>query len=214
MITEYGRLRSKVEFFEWVENWAMEKCGLQAYQDFLARSSREDKRMIEEALLIAFYVGRRYSDDNVSVQLNSETTAWDGKLFNSQGELIENLEATIVPEKEEHIDRLIMAGKWVNPRTEGIQTRYSVADHMRHLSNHSDLSGYSDRVITAITSKLAKSYPERTTLIVGLASDMIMENDGRFNQVLTRVRAATLSQGRFFQIFLLDYNNAFMSEVD
>lgn len=221
---EYGKRRSKEEFLAWIDEWATSRCGLEQYAEFLRRN-RSDKRMVEEAVPIAYYVRKRYAQAAVFVELNDQTTNHDGRICDENGSLVEHLEVTTVPEKPDAEnpntprdvkDRLILAGEWRNKidgEEEIVQKGFGLWDHMRQIENYIDIPGYADEAIKRVQDKATKDYPPKTTLLVVLSADMVTEEESRFAAIASRMRGSLPCSHSFSQIVVVDYTGVFMETL-
>jgi hypothetical protein len=146
--------------------------------------------MGEEAFLIYHYVKHFYRECDISIELREGSQNFDAIIYAKNDSIVEYVEVTTVPQEKDHRLREELAD----------DGQYSV---VRMLTHHPSLAGYANLVSEAIRKKLAKGYPTPTTLLVGLSSEMIVEDDGRFDYVVSHIDPS-IKACKFTQIVLLD----------
>jgi hypothetical protein len=188
-ISTYNDKRTKEELFEWLSEWASEIVTLDDMRKLFDRD-RDTKIMFEEALGIGNFINRFYPNRNVSVELRNGNQNFDAIVYGENNELIEYLEITCVPQKDDH-----------KLRKEYAETgQYSLATR---LSQNPSYLEYSNAVSEGIKKKLAKSYPTPTTLLVTLSPDLIVEEDETFVFVIEHLDSSLIS-GDFERIVIFD----------
>jgi len=190
-MSNFSDRRSKKEFIEWVHAWSQAGCRLEGLPDFIARKSREDKRMYEEALPVCHYV-RKYHGDDVQVELPGDSGSADGKIYD--GAELEYIQVTLPVEKDDHLVRKKLA-----------TTGRSVADFF--VAGES-ISSYAAEVSRVIEKKLQFAYEKNTTLLVPMSADMVLEEEERFDAIVAALRPIPMGH-RFNQIIVMDYVGKF-----
>ncbi len=185
----YNLKRKKAEFAEWANEWHRERLSLSGLNE-LNRRNHESKRMHEEAFVVFQYLKQFYHTRDISIELRDGSQNFDAIIYDEGDDLLEYLEVTCVPEENAHLFRRELAA----------QGQYSMETVLTH---NPSLTDYADLVSEAIRKKLAKDYPVPTTLLVVLSSEMIVEEDARFNLVTSRIDPS-ITAGMFSKIVILD----------
>ena len=220
---ELSRRRSKQEFMDWVDEWSMRRpAGISEHQSLLRRIKPEDKKMLEEAIPVQKYLRLFCSGyDDLFIELNVEKgngpVGYDARISKKDGNTVEYLQITTVPTVDEHIDRLIVSGGYTFPaasKTEKAVTKrcYDLQEHCRHLETFADLRVYAELVIKSVERKLAKKYPEPGVLIIVLDPDMIVENEDRFETIITAIDRQKLGFGPFTRIIVMAFGTGLVKE--
>lgn len=185
----YNQKRTKADFAEWASQWLTERLRLSRLYE-LHRRDRESKRMNEEAFVVYRYVKEFYRDREISIELRDGSQNFDAIIYAEDGAILEYLEATVVPQENDHNLRHELADKG----------GYSLTTILTH---HPSLAAYAGLVSEGIRKKLAKDYPAPTTLLVELASEMVVEDGGRFDYVISHIDPA-ITAGKFSKIVIFD----------
>jgi hypothetical protein len=185
----YNAKRKKADFAAWASQWLSERLTLSRLSE-LHRRDREAKRMHEEAFIVYHYVKHFYRERDIYIQLRDGSQNFDAIIYTEANSILEYVEVTSVPQKDDHRLRHELADKG----------QYSLLTMLKH---HPSLLAYADLVSETIRRKLAKDYPTPTTLLVALSSEMIVEDDERFDFVIARIDPS-IKAGKFSKIVLLD----------
>ncbi len=185
----YNQKRKKADFLDWIERWYADRLNLSRVVELNDRD-RESKKMHEEAFVVYRYVMKQYRDRDIAVELNDGNQNYDAVVYDENGDLLEYLEVTCVPQKDDH------------------KLRKELAERGSHslitmLTHHPTLSSYALLVNETILKKLAKTYPPGTTLLVALSSEMILDDDDKFNYVIFKIDS-TASQSNFSNVVIID----------
>ena len=198
--------RSKQEFLDWVDEWATRRvAGLTKFSSLLRRTEDWDKKMVEEAIPLHKYVRLVHVDRDIFVELNSErrhgSDGFDAKISTREGAVVEYVQVTGVPAKDEHIDRLILSGGYTFPAGDGgeavTKRGFDKEDHERQIRIFNDLDGYKASVWERIQRKLRNAYEKPATLAVVLDADMIVEDERRFQEVADYIEGHLQNFGSF-----------------
>lgn len=146
--------------------------------------------MFEEAFIVFHYVKEFYRDCEIFVELRDGSQNFDAIIYDEKEVEIEHLEATYVPEPDDHSIRRDLANKG----------QFSLETMLTHRPS---LSDYPKAVSKQIHKKLAKDYPANTTLLVGLSAEMVIEDQERFNCVIGGLDPA-ITAGKFRRIVIFD----------
>jgi hypothetical protein len=187
--SEYNRRRTKSQFFDWLNRWVQERITLSRIRERLRRN-RESKQMHEEALPVYQYLRRFYPNREISIEMHGGDQPFDAIVINENGDVHEHLEVTCVPQANDHIARFELADTG----------QYSLKTRVTH---YQSLASYAKLVSKGILNKLSKSYPSRTTLLVELASEMIIEDQDRFSSVIDKIDPK-ITTGAFSKIVIFD----------
>jgi hypothetical protein len=188
-VPSYNEKRKKADFAAWASQWLVQRLTLSRLPE-LHRRNREAKRMQEEAFIIYHYVKHFYRERDISIELRDGSQNFDAIIYTENDSVLEYLEVTSVPQEDDHNLRHELADKG----------QYSL---VRMLTHHPSLAAYADLVSETIHKKLVKIYPTPTTLLVALSSEMIVEDDGRFDYVVSRIDPS-IKAGKFSKLVLLD----------
>jgi hypothetical protein len=196
---DYNEKRSKKDFAIWASEWLAGRQILSRVHE-LNRRDRESKRMHEEAFVVYQYVKQFYRDRDIFIELRDGSQNFDAIIYDEKDALLEYLEATVVPQEDDHLLRHELADKG----------SYSLTTILTH---NPSLDAYAKLVSEAIRKKLAKDYPNNTTLLVVLSAEMVVEDDGRFNYVIRHIDS-TITAGKFSKIVILDEVGTFVHKIE
>ena len=192
-ISTYNDKRTREELFQWLCDWASEIATLGGMKKLFDRD-RDTKIMFEEALGIGKFINQFYRDQDVLIELRNGNQNFDAIVYDDNEELIEYLEITCVPQKNDH-----------KLREEFAETgQYSLSTRLStRLSNIPSYREYSKAVTKNIQKKHGKSYPTPTTLLVTLSPDLIVEEDETFDFVIQHLDSS-LTADNFERIVIFD----------
>lgn len=187
--SDYNQKRSKLEFVEWVNQWKSKRLNLSRLHE-LNRRNHESKLMHQEAFIVYRYLRLFYHDQNISVELRDGNQNFDAIIYGAKDEILEYLEVTCVPQENDHNLRHELADKG----------HFSLLTQLTH---NPSLDFYATLVSQGIKKKLIKNYPSGTTLLVELASEMILEDVKRFQFVISKMDSNITSEN-FSKIVIFD----------
>ena len=197
--SEYNIKRSKHDFAVWVNEWSQVRQTLSRMSE-LNQRTRESKRMQEEAFVVYRYVKEFYRYQDIFIELRDGSQNFDAIIYDGEGAQVEYLEITIVPQENDHHLRRELVEK-------GGYSLHTILTH------NPSLYSYAKSVSEGIKKKLAKIYPPDTTLLVELASEMVIEDDERFNYIISHLDPS-LSAGVFRKIVLFDEVGTFYFTIE
>ena len=189
MSTTYNQKRKKEVFGDWVCQWTSERFSLTRIPELFDRD-REAKKMHEEAFVVYQYLKVFFKEDDISIELRDGNQNFDAIIYDENDNIHEYLEVTCVPQQDDHLLRMEIAhtGQF------SLKTR---------LTHNPSLDSYAELVSARILEKLKKKYPETTTLLVALSAEMILEDEVRFDYIISRLDPK-ITAGDFTKIVILD----------
>ena len=177
------------------------------------RSSKNEKRLVEELIPIARYVQARYREGRrIKVRWLSGSQPYDAILWSSGG-LVEHhmapkklfIEVTTAVHQNDHLSRRLLHERGGSFGVKGISQDKKTGEIISkpHVHSNDELStDLADQIIERLSSKSAKPYPPGTLLIVNcFANSLIL--DSEWDEAIERVKKAHVHRA-FREVFLIE----------
>lgn len=195
------------EFFDMINEEAVNRMELQRYADYVRQKSRLDKYLREEHLPILAVMRDKRLPGSGTIELGNETQDWDARINGT--DLFEVVQA--LPEKEHEIRRSLVGDAKttleVSDPEPGEPTALPVtgvtAQMILQIQHANDHLQFPRVIVEAIEMKHAKKYKDRRTLIVAVDGDYTGESDVVIDAWLPIIRQGT-KLGAFNEILLVE----------
>lgn len=178
------------------------------------RSTKREKRLIEELIPLARYVESRYSESrHIEVRWLNGSQPYDAVLFSSGFQVEKGLvqkemmvEITVSIHQNDYLIReaLNEQGYAFGVKRTSLDKKTGVISSIRYVSTSGELENdLAEQIISRIREKAAKDYSPNTVLIVDCVPNGVTEQE-EWENVVARVTQANAHQA-FSEVFLI-YN--------
>lgn len=176
------------------------------------RPSRLEKKLLEELLPICQYIQASYRTGRyISIRWQDGNQQFDAELHQRGAYVTESyypasafLEVTCVMHPNEHMSRELLEKNGIAFGVNGIHRLKNgeLVSNPIGYTNKDFVDSYSALVLKELNKKVAKPYPENTTLIVQCTLNTIYMSD-EWSMLMSRV-AADLPHSNFREIYFYD----------